>query len=94
MIEQKPLTPMWDTTNEAPVIFIDGAQGLVAGGGIARFNLFQDRMISTPNNISNRIVRSVCANMVMTESTLIALQEWLNKAVAEMKARQGHAAQG
>lgn len=75
----------------APVLLIDGAQTIVANDHLVRFNLFQDRAVSSDGPVK----RVVCTRLVMSHSTFQALASWLAanaadvaKAVAE-KAKGG-----
>ena len=79
--KQQPVQQTYDLSHispavmEAPVVIVDGVQGLAAGGQIVKFNLFQDRMISDPGSVE--FERVVCLRLVMSQDVFIQLANWM-----------------
>ncbi len=68
----------------APVIHIDGAQGFFASPDVVRINLIQDRM-QAGEDAPDPIKRVVCARLVMSPGTLLAIADWFGERAREVK---------
>lgn len=87
MVQMGPKEQVVPALESAPVIFVDGAVGLGVGDGVARFNLYQDRLTVSPEKESDpdtALTRTVCARLVMTLSTMQKIQKWLGEAIDNM----------
>lgn len=73
--------PTDENVADAPVIFIDGAQGIIANDHLVRFNLWQDRAVIEGGGPVKRIV---CARLVMSHSVFQQLTKWLSEHAAEV----------
>ncbi len=76
-----------DATMEAPVIQFDGAHAIAAIGGLVKFNLFQDRLLTKPSPDGVPVERVVCARLVMTPAVLKQLADWLSEHASDLVAK-------
>ena len=64
---------------DAPVIFIDGVQGLSVTNDVAKINLYQViQDVSEPDAPSRKII---VARLAMSMHTLVLVRTWLSEAV-------------
>lgn len=72
----------------APVLYVDGAQGFAVLNGVARFNLYQDRLTASPVlGTGPAETRIVAARIVMPVETAISLYKWLGDKVVPLEAQ-------
>jgi hypothetical protein len=78
----------------APIIYVDGAIGFAVLNGVARLNLYQDRLtISSVKDASPAETRVIAARLVMPVETVVALYRWLGDKVPDIEQQMQAAAQ-
>ncbi len=80
-----------NAVSSAPVIHIDGAQSFLAAGGLVKFNLVEDLLMSglpsgPPGEPFNR---TICARLVMTTEVFLQLATWLQEKAAKLAQPSG-----
>lgn len=88
MVQVGPEKPVVHALESAPLIFVDGAVGLGVAEGMARFNLYQDRLTVSPEQEEDPdkgITRTICARLVMTLNTMQKIHAWLGTAIDKMQ---------
>lgn len=59
---------------EAPVIFIDGAQGMAYTEHLVKLNLFQDRLVAVGDKPIERVI---CARLVIPRNVFHSILKWM-----------------
>lgn len=70
---------MINNLENAPTIYIDGAQGLLTDGNIIKINLFDIVQEISPDRSARGVYKRVLARLVMQRHTAITLATWLLK---------------
>lgn len=66
--------------HDAPVIFVDGAQTLIASDQLVKFNLYQDRLIGHAGEQPEvSLERVICARIVMTPAVFKQFVDWVKR---------------
>ena len=76
--------PVSQALGTAPVIFVDGAAGAAVGSDLVRFNLYHDCITMSPEwtgQPGKEITRIICARLVMSRATAVAIHRWLGDAL-------------
>lgn len=80
------ITSIEQSLNDAPVIFVEGAQGIAVTGQVTKINFFQNRLLSVFGDENEDIVeRTVCLRLEMLNSTLLSVYDWLTPVVEAMR---------
>ena len=77
--------PIAQALGTAPVIFVDGASGIAAAPDVVRFNLYHDCITVSPewaDQPNKAITRIICARLVMSRATAVAIHRWLGDALS------------
>ncbi len=70
--------PIEESINSAPVIFFDGALGIVSNGPWVKFNFYQDQVVATAaTSTAPPLKRVICARMVTSQQSSRELAKWL-----------------